>query len=54
MSMHVDGDFYNDASDVEDLISRLASLKEKVEAIADTEPIDEAVDMLYEILENAG
>ena len=53
MSMHVNGDFYNDQEDVESIIHALTELKEEIEASYDVSAIDDAVEALYEIIENA-
>lgn len=53
--LHIsDVDLYFDKGDVEDTIEGLISLKEKIEAAEDVSAIDTAVDILYELIEEAG
>ena len=52
--MHINTDIYADRPDIESIITDLAALKEKVESIVDTSPIDETVSLLYEIIEGEG
>ena len=50
--MRVNGDFYCGKAEIEAIIEGLIALKEKIEAIEDATVIDEAVDTLYEVIEN--
>lgn len=51
--MHINGDTYYDKPDIENVIENLIKLKENVESTEDTRVIDEAVDILYDVIDAA-